>query len=276
MKYDDLEFKIPKQGEDYDECSTFVIKAIEAIMKAAIDSGRNKIIINTNLKLGLPMENINKIAGPFVEAWAVETFQSVLEDKNNKYALINVEAKERLYMADVILQSVALGSGGGPPDFVWPADCAWGAFVDVGVGSVVGRPFRIRAAATPSGGLLEADWTGSGSAMRPMVSSNVSLSTREITPGIVSVGCSPMNAFLLAPTWMRFWKPSARNLPTNSCHDASGHSRMAQVGPVWKTTIGWPETSGNGESRASIRCWREGGTVSRGWSRTGSTLCCRQ
>jgi len=104
MKYDDLEFKIPKQGQDYDECSSFVIKAIEEIMKAAIDSGRNKIIINTNLKLGLPMENINKIAGPFVEAWAVETFQFVLEDKNNKYALINVEAKERLYMADVILQ----------------------------------------------------------------------------------------------------------------------------------------------------------------------------
>lgn len=104
MNYDELELKIPKQGEDYDECSTFVISAIENIVKEAIDSGRNKIIINTNLKLGLPMENINKIAGPFVEAWAVETFQTVLEDKNNKYALINVEAKERLYMADVILQ----------------------------------------------------------------------------------------------------------------------------------------------------------------------------
>jgi hypothetical protein len=104
MKYKELEFKIPEQGEDYDECSCFVISAIEEIMKVAIDSGRNKIIINTNLKLGLPMENINKIAGPFVEAWAVETFQFVLEDGNNKYALINVEAKERLYKADVILQ----------------------------------------------------------------------------------------------------------------------------------------------------------------------------
>jgi len=82
----------------------FVITSIEEIMKAAIDSGKNKIVINTNLKLGLPMENINKIAGPFVEAWAVETFQAVLEDKNNRYSLINVEAKERLYMADVILQ----------------------------------------------------------------------------------------------------------------------------------------------------------------------------
>lgn len=104
MEYDDIEFKIPEQCEDYDECSTFVTTSIESIMKEAIESGRNKIIINTNLKLGLPMENVNKIAGPFVEAWAVEIFQDVLEDVDNRYLLINVEAKERLYMADVILQ----------------------------------------------------------------------------------------------------------------------------------------------------------------------------
>ena len=104
MKYEDLKFKIPEQCEDYDECSAFVKTSIESMMKEAIDAGRNKIVINTNLKLGLPMENINKIAGPFVEAWAVEIFQDVLEDANNRYALINVEAKERLYMADVILQ----------------------------------------------------------------------------------------------------------------------------------------------------------------------------
>lgn len=50
------------------------------------------------------MENVNKIAGPFVEAWALETFEEVLEDKDNEYRLINVEAGERLHMADVILQ----------------------------------------------------------------------------------------------------------------------------------------------------------------------------
>lgn len=104
MQYHELELKQPKQSVDYEECSAFVIASIEAIVNNAIQAKRNKIIINTNLKLGLPMENINKIAGPFVEAWAVEVFQDVVEDKNNKYALINVEAKERLYMADVILQ----------------------------------------------------------------------------------------------------------------------------------------------------------------------------
>ena len=61
-------------------------------------------VINTNLKLGLPMENINKIAGPFVEAWASQTFQDLCQKKGNQYHLINVEAVERLHMADVILQ----------------------------------------------------------------------------------------------------------------------------------------------------------------------------
>lgn len=104
MEYDDLEFKVPEQCEDYDQCSEFVTASVESIMQEAIKTGRNQIIINTNLKLGLPMENINKIAGPIVEAWAFETFHAVLEDKNNKYALINVEAQQRLHMADVILQ----------------------------------------------------------------------------------------------------------------------------------------------------------------------------
>jgi len=104
MEYDGLDLKHPEQCEDYDQCSEFVTNAIEAMMQAAIDAGRNQIIINTNLKLGLPMENINKIAGPIIEAWAYETFHDVMEDKNNKYHLINVEAQQRLHMADVILQ----------------------------------------------------------------------------------------------------------------------------------------------------------------------------
>lgn len=104
MTYDTQNFKIPHQSDDYLECSCFVTTTIEAIIKEAIENGQNKIFINTNLKLGLPMENINKIAGPFVEAWAAQTFYDVLEDKDNKYQLINVEAVERLHMADVILQ----------------------------------------------------------------------------------------------------------------------------------------------------------------------------
>jgi hypothetical protein len=104
MTYDIQAFKVPIQSDDYGECSRFVTTTIEAIIEEAIERGDNKIFINTNLKLGLPMENINKIAGPFVEAWASQTFYGVFEDTDNAYQLINVEAVERLHMADVILQ----------------------------------------------------------------------------------------------------------------------------------------------------------------------------
>ena len=104
MSYDDLELKRPVEADDYEDCSAFVVLSIEKIIKDAMDSGHNKIIINTNLKLGIPMENVNKIAGPFIEAWAFEKFSDALEDGHNKYQLINVEAGERLNMADVILQ----------------------------------------------------------------------------------------------------------------------------------------------------------------------------
>jgi len=102
--YAQLEFKIPNESEDYLQCSDYVVKSIEHIMQKAMDAGCNKIIINTNLRLGLPMENINKIAGPFIEAWAFQTFSDTVEDENNEYRLIHVEAGERLNMADVILQ----------------------------------------------------------------------------------------------------------------------------------------------------------------------------
>lgn len=104
MSYESQTFKVPEESEDYEECSNFVTKSIESIIKDAIDAGENKIVINTNLMFGLPMENINKIAGPFIEAWASQTFYELCQDKNNRYQLINVEAVERLHMADVILQ----------------------------------------------------------------------------------------------------------------------------------------------------------------------------
>lgn len=104
MKYEELDLKKPVESADYEDCSKFIVDSIEAIMQDAMDSGRNRIVINTNLKLGIPMENVNKIAGPFVEAWAFEVFTESLDDGINKYELINVEAGERLNMADVILQ----------------------------------------------------------------------------------------------------------------------------------------------------------------------------
>lgn len=104
MKYEDLIFKIPKESDTYREDSAFVIKQITEILDKRKAADDNKIVINTNLKLGLPLENINKIAGPMIEAWAGEVFSGIRDNLNNAYNLINVEAQERLGMADVILQ----------------------------------------------------------------------------------------------------------------------------------------------------------------------------
>lgn len=68
QRYLSLNFKIPKESDDYRDCSEYIVESVNDILKNALEAQRNKIIIDTNLKLGLPMENINKIAGPFVEA----------------------------------------------------------------------------------------------------------------------------------------------------------------------------------------------------------------
>lgn len=104
MKYDEAIFKIPLESENYSTHSNFICSSIKQIIDERINSKNNKIIINTNLKLGLPLENINKIAGPMVEAWCGEVFSDIKDDLDNKYCLINVEAQQRLGVADIILQ----------------------------------------------------------------------------------------------------------------------------------------------------------------------------
>lgn len=96
--------KLPKESALYPHMSDGVCLAIRSIMQEAIDFGNNKIFIRTNLKRGLPLENINKVAGPFVEAWALEKFEEVCDNIGNKYGLVNVEAGKRLDPFDMILQ----------------------------------------------------------------------------------------------------------------------------------------------------------------------------
>jgi len=110
LEYNEVNFKIPYESESYQKDSQFVVQSIEAILRMSIENGRNKIILNTNLKYGLPMENINKIAGPIIEAWAFETFRNIADDLNNAYHLINVESLSRLNKADILLQFKKNGS----------------------------------------------------------------------------------------------------------------------------------------------------------------------
>lgn len=99
-----LQFKIPVEDSDYPAWSTYAISRITEILDDVITRGENKIFIYTNLRRGLPLENINKVAGPFVEAWALEKFEDVLHDADNSYELVHVEAGARLDAHDIILQ----------------------------------------------------------------------------------------------------------------------------------------------------------------------------
>ena len=104
MTYEDLIFKIPKESITYKEDSDFIVQQITKIFDKRKADNAAKIVITTNLKFGLPMENINKIAGPMIEAWAQEVFSGIIDGAENNFNLINVEAQERLDMADIILQ----------------------------------------------------------------------------------------------------------------------------------------------------------------------------
>ncbi len=99
-----FEYKIPEESPNYGERSAFVIEHISSIMQDSIDRAQNKIFIQTNLRRGLPLENINKVAGPFVEAWAMEQFETIADDAGNKYELIHAESGKRLDPFDIILQ----------------------------------------------------------------------------------------------------------------------------------------------------------------------------
>lgn len=96
--------KIPQEDPDYIQDSELVVGRISAIMRNAINEKRNLILIHTNLKRGLPLENINKVAGPFVEAWAVEQFDAIADEPGNEFSLVNAQAGKRLDFYDVVLQ----------------------------------------------------------------------------------------------------------------------------------------------------------------------------
>ena len=96
--------KLPQESSLYPKLSNEICLLIKDIIKNTILNKENKIFIRTNLKQGLPLENINKIAGPFIEAWALEKFQELSDQSGNRYGLVNVEAGKRLDTYDMILQ----------------------------------------------------------------------------------------------------------------------------------------------------------------------------
>lgn len=101
MKYEDLVLRIPKETEMYRIYSEHIRNKISEILADKINKKENKIFIHTNLRTGLPIENINKIAGPLIEAWVTEAFEDYSETDPN---FVKLESQTRLDLADLVLR----------------------------------------------------------------------------------------------------------------------------------------------------------------------------
>lgn len=96
--------KVPVGGNGYPKNSKYIVGKISEIITEATNTKQNKIFVQTDIRRGLPLENISKVAGPFVEAWALEEFENIADDSGNQYQIINVESGKRLAPFDIILQ----------------------------------------------------------------------------------------------------------------------------------------------------------------------------
>lgn len=97
--------KWPEEDSNYQEMSDRNLTLINEMVQAEFDKGKNKIILNTNIKGSFPLDNINKLAAPLIESWAAEVFQKISINKENDYHLVNVEVgTRRTDLADIILQ----------------------------------------------------------------------------------------------------------------------------------------------------------------------------
>lgn len=95
--YYDLNLQISNESPSYKKTSKFFLEILNQAFLSIIKKKKNEILIRTNLK-SVPMENINKIAGPFIESWALEK----LEEENIS-EFLEISSGTRLNIADILV-----------------------------------------------------------------------------------------------------------------------------------------------------------------------------
>ena len=96
--YDDLNIKILNESPLYEQTSKSFLETLNQVFSSILKKKKNEILIRTNLK-SIPMENINKIAGPFIESWALEKLQ-----ETNMKEFSDIFGGTRLNIADIIVR----------------------------------------------------------------------------------------------------------------------------------------------------------------------------
>lgn len=86
----------------YCEQSKEIQKLITDIFtKATIDPSINKVLLSTNLKRGLPVKDIHKLAGPLTDEWVYQVLNDIASDSSNQYGIYCVESKDSSSLDDV-------------------------------------------------------------------------------------------------------------------------------------------------------------------------------
>ena len=91
MSYKELNLRKAIENKDYNTYSKEAICKIDSIFNDFLNSANNEVVIKSNLSKGLPIENINKIAGPILEEWVCTVFES----KKKQYDLLQVKPQKK-------------------------------------------------------------------------------------------------------------------------------------------------------------------------------------
>ncbi len=100
MSYKELNLRKAIENKDYNTYSKEAICKIDSIFNDLLNSANNEVAIKSNLSKGLPIENINKIAGPILEEWVCTVFES----KKKQYDLLQVKPQKKTALSDVDLK----------------------------------------------------------------------------------------------------------------------------------------------------------------------------
>lgn len=100
MTYNDFNLIKANDDKNYSKFSKKAIDIVKGIFDELLSDDENEVILKSNLRNGLPIENINKIAGPVLEEWVF----TVLDSKKEQYGLLQVKPQKKTALSDVDLK----------------------------------------------------------------------------------------------------------------------------------------------------------------------------
>lgn len=92
-------------SSNYFKVSSSIQQVIYEIFQEIIDKGmKNKVLLQTSLKRGMPEKDIHKIAGPITDEWVYETLDDYSKKTCKRYQIENVQSMGSSSLEDVYFE----------------------------------------------------------------------------------------------------------------------------------------------------------------------------